>query len=196
MTILALIVLWLHDTTQRFFGEAVDSNERKKRVADHLVEYQGFLGSFARHLVRGTVLDEQDLLQNICKHVLENWAQWRGPGFEPWLRQIARTVFLKEIRREKLRTPVDIGEAAWENVEDEEAGTAADAIVVRLDFNRTMAYLSPAHQEILLLAMKGFRTVELAVMLGIPKGTAMSRLKRARDQFENYAGQDQDEART
>lgn len=194
-TDIALIVLWLHDT-QRFFGETVDSDERKKKVTDFLVQHQGFLRSFARHLVRGTVLDEHDLLQNICRHVLENWSQWRGPAFEPWLREIAKTVFLKEIRREKLRTPVDIGEAAWENVEDLEAGSAADAIVVRLDFNRTMAYLSPAHQEILLLAMKGFKTVELAVMLAIPKGTAMSRLKRARDQFELHASldQDQDEA--
>ena len=171
----------------------MDSDERKKTVAKYLVEHQGFLRSFARRLVMNTVLDEHDLLQNICRHVLENWSQWRGPGFEPWLRQIAKTVFLQEIRREKLRTPVDIGEAAWENVEDAEAGSAADAIVVRLDFNRTMAYLSPAHQEILLLAIKGFRTVELAVMLGIPKGTAMSRLKRARDQFEHHARLDLDE---
>ena len=185
----------LHDTNQRFFGQTVDSDERKKTVSDLLVQHQDFLRSFARYLVKNTVLDEQDLRQSICRHVLENWAQWRGPGFEPWLREIGRTVFLKEIRREKLRTPVDIGEEAWENVEDEEAGSTADAVVVRLDFDRAMAYLSPAHQEILLLAMKGFRTVELAVMLGIPKGTAMSRLKRARDQYEHYAnlGQDQDE---
>ena len=182
---------------KRFFGQAVDSDERKKTVSNLLVQHQDFLRSFARYLVKNTVLDEQDLLQTICRHVLENWSQWRGPGFEPWLREIGKTAFLKEIRREKLRTPVDIGEEAWENVEDEEAGSTADAVVVRLDFDRTMAYLSPAHQEILLLAMKGFRTVELAVMLGIPKGTAMSRLKRARDQYEHYAdlGQDQKEAR-
>ena len=154
---MALIVLWLHDTTQRLFGTIVDADERKKKVVDLLVEHQGFLRSFARHLVKGTFLDEHDLVQNTCKHVLENWFQWRGPAFEPWLRQITRTVFLKEIRREKLRTPVDIGEAAWENVEDEEAGTVADAIVVSLDFDKTMTYLSPAHQEILWLAIKGFK---------------------------------------
>lgn len=38
--------------------------------------------------------------------------------------------------------------------------------------------------------MKGFKTIELAEMLGIPKGTAMSRLKRARDQFEQHASRD------
>lgn len=193
---IALIVRRLHETSPWPFGKTVDSDERKKKVANLLVEQQGFLRSFARHLARDTVLDEHDLLQNICRHVLENWSQWRGPAFEPWLREIGKTVFLKEIRREKLRTPVDIGEAAWNNIEDPEAGSAADAIVVRLDFNKTMAYLSPAHQEILLLAMKGFRTVELAVMLAIPKGTAMSRLKRARDQFELHVSVDrhQDEA--
>jgi len=174
-----------------FLGEIVENDERKKKVADLLVEHQGFLRSFARHLTKDTVFDEYDLVQNTCKRVLEVWFQWRGPGFEPWLRQIAKTVFLKEIRREKLRTPVDIGEAGWDNVEDEEAGTVADAVVVRLDIAKTMTYLSPAHQEILLLAMKGFRTVELAEMLGIPKGSAMSRLKRARDQFEKHASLDQ-----
>lgn len=189
-----LLVTW---QSAGFLGEIVESDDRKKQVADLLVEHQGYLRSFAYHLAKDTILDEYDLVQNICKRVLETWYQWRGPGFEPWLRQIARTVFLKEIRREKLRTPVDIGEAGWNKMEDEKAEAVDDAVVVRLDVAKTMTYLSPAHQEILLLAMKGFRTVELAEMLGIPKGSAMSRLKRARDQFEKHAdlGQGKKEAK-
>lgn len=195
-TNIALIVLWLHDTDQHLLGEIVEHNERQKKVADLLVDHQGFLRSFTRYLVKGTVLDEHDLLQNICRQVLETWSQWRGPGFEPWLREISRTVFLKEIRREKLRTPVDIGETAWERVEDQVAGNVADAVIVSLDVAKTMSYLSPDHREILLLAMKEFSHHELAVMLGIPKGTVMSRLKRARDQYKRHESldQDQDEA--
>ncbi len=189
---LALKDLRLHETLQSFFdGTIVEADEQKKKVADFLVEHQAFLRKRAHYLAEGTILDEADLVQNTCKQVLEKWHQWQGPAFEPWLRQILQTVFLKEIRREKLRMPVDIGEVGWERVEDQRAGTAADAVVVRLDVAKTMTNLSPDHQEILLLAIKGLSHDELAEALGIPKGTVMSRLKRARDQFRHHASLDQ-----
>ena len=191
---LALIVLWLHQAAESFFGEIVANDERKNKIRDLLVEHQDFLLKIAHFRTSGTRLEARDIVQITNARVLECWFQWRGIAFKPWLREILESQFLKEMRRERIRTGVDLSEQAWQRVEDQAAGTGADAVVASLDFDKTLTYLSPEHQEILRLRMDGFSYEELAEALGIPKGTAMSRLKRARDKYDEYANLDKDRA--
>lgn len=169
----------------------MSTDKDRDEVARLLVEHQEFLRMVAHYRARGTGLDGRDLVQIANSRVLECWYQWRGVAFKLWLREILESQFLREMRRERLRAGVDLSEDAWARVEDQEAGMGADAVVESLDFDKTMTYLSPGHQEILWLRMKGHSYDELAEMLGIPKGTVMSRLKRAKDRYHHYATLDQ-----
>ena len=135
---------------------------------------------------KGARLDADDIVQLTSRRVLECWYQWRGESFKAWLYEIMMSQFQRELRRERLRTGADLSENAWARIEDDNPSGGADAVIAGLDFNKTLARLSPDHQEILLLRMEGLSYEQLAEALGIPKGTAMSRLKRARDSFEKH----------
>ena len=161
-------------------------DERQSEVRGLLVENQTFLRAIAILRCNGTQLDADDIVQLTNRRVLECWYQWRGEAFKAWLREIMISQFRREMRRERLRTGVDLSEDAWARIEDENPSGGADAVVAGLDFNKTLARLSPDHQEILLLRMEGLSYEQLAEALEIPKGTAMSRLKRARDSFEQH----------
>ncbi len=109
----------------------------------------------------------------------------------PWLFRVLRNAYLDRLRRERRD-----GDACM-HVEDLEAfapGSAASAeaaLINRLTVRKALAQLSPQQRDILLLVdVCGFTYAEVAEILGVPKGTVMSRLSRARAAMLDLIGRE------
>ncbi|MCW8308729.1 MULTISPECIES: RNA polymerase sigma factor [Acidiphilium] len=103
----------------------------------------------------------------------------------PWLFTIIRNHFISGRRKIVARgTSIDIDEAA--------ALMPATAPVQEQrmqmhELSKGLAALPDDQREVfLLITLEGFEYAEVAAMLGIPLGTVMSRLSRARDHLRDF----------
>ncbi len=98
-----------------------------------------------------------------------------------WLRSILHNVFVDDLRRRQVRgTMVDV-----RDLEDDLAlSTQPEDRAGMQDFYAATMKLSLEHRQILLLVgVEGLSYREVAAELGVPIGTVMSRLARARDRL-------------
>ena len=105
-----------------------------------------------------------------------------------WLRSILHNLHTDELRRKRRRgTGIEISD--MDN--DLALSTAPVEAGASKDFIRALATLSDEHRQILLLVgLEGLDYREIAAELGIPIGTVMSRLARARERLRNALEQD------
>lgn len=99
---------------------------------------------------------------------------------EPWLFRILRNLWIDAVRRRATRgTEVDVTEHPAAAVFD---GTRATEAALMLQRTQAAIDALPTEQRevILLVGVEGLAYAEAAEVLGIPKGTVMSRLSRAR----------------
>jgi RNA polymerase sigma-70 factor (ECF subfamily) len=98
-----------------------------------------------------------------------------------WLRSILHNVFVDDLRRRRIRgTMVDVRDL--EN--DVALSTPPEDRAEMRDVLRATMALSFEHRQILLLVgVEGLSYREVAEELGVPLGTVMSRLARARDRL-------------
>jgi RNA polymerase sigma-70 factor, ECF subfamily len=123
-----------------------------------------------------------DLVQDSIERALRQTAQLRDIKHLPgWLRRILHNLYIDEIRRGRGRgQQQDIMELA----DHLELSVKAQDGAAGREFLRAMAALSVEHRQILLLVGVedlGYR--EIADELGVPLGTVMSRLARAREKL-------------
>lgn len=136
------------------------------------------LRRYARALV-GDRAAADDLVQDTLERA---WAKLhlfrRGTDLRAWLFTVMHNVHVNQVRAAR---PTD----ALEDEMPELAQRAAqgDALLVR-DLERALAALPVAQREVLLLvALEDLSYEETARVLGIPIGTVMSRLARAREKL-------------
>ena len=129
--------------------------------------------------------DADDLAQETFVRAYQAIGRFRvGEPLHPWLSRIATNLAFSLFRRRKRRpeTPLEpLIEAGrqW-GVEDDPAERVAEAERVGL-LQSAFAELKPEHQAILMLRVVEEQSYEeIAAALGIPAGTVMSRLSRAR----------------
>jgi RNA polymerase sigma-70 factor (ECF subfamily) len=150
-----------------FRQQLLDALPRVRRYARTL--------SFDEHMV-------DDLVQTTVERALTHWHQFdQRRDIRVWLLSIAHNAHLDRLRREHRLSVVDPAEF------DETAGNAAygadpgQQASLRMDLLAALARLSPDHREVLLLVgVEQFSYAECAEVLGVPPGTIMSRLSRAR----------------
>ncbi|MEJ0069966.1 MAG: RNA polymerase sigma factor [Pseudomonadota bacterium] len=103
----------------------------------------------------------------------------RGTRLDSWMFRIVRTVWIDELRGRKVRLGRGIVDA-----EDEIVVDGPRVIESRLTLDtvrRAVATLPEAQREVLMLVcVEGLSYRETAETLGLPMGTVMSRLARAR----------------
>ena len=110
-----------------------------------------------------------------------------GRAIGPWLLTIVARTALSSLRQGRRRATQPLDEPASDGgrpVSERAADPGASPADVerRWDVERAFARLSPEHREILALRVEGDLTyASIAEALGIPVGTVMSRLARARD---------------
>ena len=115
----------------------------------------------------------------------------------PWLYGIAANLIMRHSRSEARRLKA-LARGAEPGVGPDESDAVAgrvDATVARARLAAALRRLSHADREVLLLvAWAGLNQQEAAAALGIPPGTARSRLHRARRAMREALGTDQEEA--
>ena len=132
----------------------------------------------------GNAAFADDLVQDCIERALRQSAQLRDLQRLPrWLRRILHNLYVDEIRRNK-------GKGKEQDIADmadrlELSTPASDGMGPR-DFLRAIGALSVEHRQILLLVgLDDLDYREVAEELGIPIGTVMSRLARARERLRN-----------
>jgi len=105
------------------------------------------------------------------------------PRLGGWLRRILHNLYIDEVRRGRTRgTAYDLDEVA-DHLELSVPPSDREAM---RDISNAMNRLSTEHREILLLvSVEELSYREIAEELGIPQGTVMSRLARARDHLRS-----------
>ena len=136
----------------------------------------------------GDTHSADDLVQAGCVKALERWHQWQpGTSLASWMFRILQTTWLDEYRarqRQKTDTTDELPEIMGEDgrlvVEQR-----SDARAVR----RAVAEL-PEDQRavVMLVTVDGLSYKDAAEALGVPMGTVMSRLARARAKLADALG--------
>ncbi len=139
------------------------------------------LRRYAVALVRNAALAD-DLVQDSIERALRQSAQLRDlQHFPGWLRRILHNLYIDEIRRNKSR---GVQQDVMELVDHLELSVAATDGTATRDFLRAINALTLEHRQILLLVgLEGLSYREISDELGIPIGTVMSRLARARERL-------------
>ena len=146
--------------------------------AKRLVELIPRLRRYARALV-GDRATADDLVQDTLERA---WAKLhlyrRGTDLRAWLFTVMHNVHVNRVRATRISDPLED-----EMPELAQRGTQPDALLVR-DLDRAIARL-PADQRavLLLVTLEELSYEEVARTLGIPIGTVMSRLSRAREKL-------------
>jgi RNA polymerase sigma-70 factor, ECF subfamily len=133
------------------------------------------LVAFARTIV-GDREVARDLVQEAAARALgARQVPAEGPAYRAWMFQIVRNAALDELRRRRRH------EAALRPENDVDLFGFDAARIAKLTVEQGLAAIEPSHREIIaLIDIAGFSYAEAARLTGVPIGTVMSRLARAR----------------
>jgi RNA polymerase sigma factor (sigma-70 family) len=140
------------------------------------------LRRYARALANDRYLAD-DLIQDTLERAWNKYHLWRpGSDLRAWLFAIMHNVFVNQMRGRRMDLEVLTDETPTVAVRD----TQADELEL-VDLRKALSRLSAEHREILLLvAVEQMKYEEVGITLGIPVGTVMSRLSRARDRLRQH----------
>ena len=168
--------------------DAVAEQERARRFHEAALPHLDDVFTLARYLMRNTH-DAEDAVQECFLRALRHFDSYRGPAMKPWLLAILRTVCNAEFaRRSKEEVPTDYAsdEALAEEMPMwQEPQTSPEKMMVRQQDTATIRRLvaelpQPFREAIVLREMNNLSYQEIAQVAGVPVGTVMSRLARAR----------------
>lgn len=125
-----------------------------------------------------------DAVQDACLKAWRSFAAFRGGDAKAWLLSIVRTTVISRKRRERsVATPAAAtrAEEAAAPRNDNPIAPLLHAVDRRL-VDQAIASLPDSFREVLVLReMEGLSYAQIAIVVGAPIGTVMSRLSRARD---------------
>ncbi|HTL69365.1 MAG TPA: sigma-70 family RNA polymerase sigma factor [Lacunisphaera sp.] len=138
--------------------------------------------NLARWLM-GNEHDARDCVQDAYLRAFQAFERFRGGDGKPWLLTIVRNVCYSKLRKARTAGPADAFDETQHGAIDEPSERAErlrrEADVALL--HQTMAELPEAMREIIVLHdLERLSYKEIATVVGIPLGTVMSRLARAR----------------
>ena len=149
-------------------------------IREEIVAFLPRLRRFAYSLT-GNLADGDDLVQDACVRALDRAHQWQeGTRIDSWMFRIAQNLWIDKARAAKVRHDAK----STMHLDAELNDTSQDAAEHRLALqavNDGIAAL-PADQQVViaLVCVDGLSYREAADAVGVPIGTVMSRLSRAR----------------
>lgn len=148
------------------------------RAIPDLIEHLPRLRRYARALT-GDASRADDLIQDTLERALAKLDLWQpGSDLRAWLFTLMHNLFVNQIRARRMQ------ETAIEDALDEPvSGGQLEAMAAR-DIHAALLRLPAEQREVLLLVgLEQFGYAEAAQVLGVPVGTVMSRLARARERM-------------
>ncbi len=139
-----------------------------------------------RRYARGLVSDAMradDLVQDTLERAWSRFSLWQRRGeIRAWMFGIMHNQFIDEVRARRSRPEDNVGDDLPEVAQ---RATQSDRIEVQ-DLDRVLQRLSAEQREVLLLvAVEQMSYTEAAAVVGVPVGTVMSRLARARERLRH-----------
>lgn len=140
------------------------------------------LRRYARALT-GDTWAADDLVQDTLERACNKWRLWLvGSNLRAWLFSVMHNLFVNQLRQSPGGRPtalLDIDDLA------DELQAPASHPDLALDLQRCLLRLPPEQREVLLLvSMEDMGYAEIAKVTGVPLGTVMSRLSRARARLQ------------
>ena len=173
------------------------SEDDRRRFEHAVVPHLQDAYALARWLA-GSASDAEDIVQEACLRAYRGIGNFRGDNPRAWMMAIVRNTAFTWLK--KHRDPVLVSIESAEQFGAEEAYGVADpatpetALIDRTDAARlqaAIAALPPLFREILVLReLQGFDYRAIGEITGVPIGTVMSRLARARRQLMRTIGAD------
>jgi RNA polymerase sigma-70 factor (ECF subfamily) len=174
-------------------GDAHDEADKARRFRDAALPHLDDVYTLARYLMRNAA-DAEDAVQECYLRALRHFDSYRGPAMKPWLLTILRNVCNAEFaRRGKGETPTDFADEAaaaealpmWQ----EPQASPETALLRERDseaMRRLVAGLpAPFREAIVLRELNDLSYQQIAEVAGVPVGTVMSRLARARSMLRS-----------
>lgn len=139
-----------------------------------------------RRYARGLVSDParaDDLVQDTLERAWSRFSLWQRRGeIRAWMFGIMHNQFIDGVRARRSRPEDSAGDDVPEIAQ---RATQSDRIEVQ-DLDRVLQRLPADQREILLLvAVEQMSYLEAAAVVGVPIGTVMSRLARARERLRH-----------
>lgn len=153
-------------------------NARRQGFESEVISWLPQLRRYARALT-GDAAWADDLVQDTAERALARWAAFRpDSNLRAWLLTILRHLYIDQLRVRR-EVAVDDESAPWRSLEAPRG--EVDGLVLR-DVQRALYYLPVEQREVLLLVcVEELTYQEASTALGVPIGTVMSRLSRARE---------------
>jgi RNA polymerase sigma-70 factor (ECF subfamily) len=146
---------------------------------EQVLPYIPNLRRYARALV-GDRDAADDLVQDTLERAVRKFHLWRPGDLRAWLFSVMHNVFVNQLKARRISPAQEVDE----NI----AGTANTAAVTDLrDLERGLAKLPAEQREVLLMVgLEDMSYAEVSRALGVPMGTVMSRLSRAREKLRRH----------
>jgi RNA polymerase sigma-70 factor (ECF subfamily) len=149
-------------------------------IRDRMVAVLPRLRRFA-YALTGNSEQGDDLVQDACLRALSRIDLWQpGTRLDSWMYRIAQNIWLDRLRANKVRGEV-VDIKAMEGMTGSDGRVVAESELTLQAVAAAMGQL-PAEQRamVALVCIEGASYKEAAVIAGVPLGTVMSRLARAR----------------
>lgn len=143
--------------------------------------------NLARWLTRNDQ-DAEDIAQEACLRAFKYWRSFSGRDCRSWLLKIVRNTFYSWLRQRSVQ-PVLTDDGQTDDTADD-IPDPENALIQNADRDMLRAALEDLAVEfreaIVLRELEGLSYKEIADIAGVPIGTVMSRLARARKRLQSY----------
>ncbi len=148
-----------------------------KKFESQLIEHIPKLRRYARALC-GNTYTADDLVQDTLERALIKKSLWRPDSqLRPWLFTLMHNLFINQLRQHSSLPPM---QELDENIRD--PSDTPERVIFAQQLQTSIRLLAVDQKEVfLLVSLEGFGYEEVAKIIGIPVGTVMSRLSRARE---------------
>ena len=167
---------WIFGETER---AASPPEPASKRFSDQLIAVLPRLRRFAAGLTRSAT-EADDLVQAACERALAREHQFQeGTRFDSWMFRIVQTIWIDQLRARETRK--EDGDIAEERLGSDEPVRRVEARLELSEIRQAVSRLPPDQRTTLMLVtVEGLSYKQAAEVTGVPVGTIMSRLARAR----------------
>ncbi len=153
-----------------------------------VLPHLGSAYNLARWLVRNDH-DAEDLVQEACLRALKSFESFRGGDARGWLLTIVRNSCYTWLQQNRLQDRTTAFDEDLHTGEEQSRNPealllqSADAQLI----HKALEELPSEFREVIVLReMEGMSYNEISGLCGVPLGTVMSRLARARQRLERY----------